>query len=175
MLSNEITTNPWGSAMTDVTLTMNVYRECTRNLWNTYFLPLAGEQDFDLRDRFGEIEKLLFSVLVLEQLGIDPTSQTDHHEPVKALKLVPCADSGVPIMINRPSEDGNKYWDDPVDRVSPTEVDLRFIECFDWDVCGHLEMRYYMARIASFPDQPHLVGRDALIDTSYVKVILDTE
>ena len=53
--------------------------------------------------------------------------------PAPYMRIVPCPLGRVPIMINRSSKDGAMYWDDPVDKVAASEVDLRFICYFDWD------------------------------------------
>jgi hypothetical protein len=34
-------------------------------------------------------------------------------------------------MVNRPSTDGNFYWDDPVNRIRKDEARLAFVDHFD--------------------------------------------
>ena len=52
--------------MRDITDLMQKHRECSRHVWNAYFLPQAeAENDWDLRDRFEDINVKLFSALVL--------------------------------------------------------------------------------------------------------------
>jgi hypothetical protein len=75
-------------------------------------------------------------------------------------------------MIERPSQDGNKYWDDPVDRVEGGQIDPRFIEFFDWNQLAARDFQYYRVKINSFPKHPHLVGREALLEIRYAGVFL---
>src|SRR5712671_822726 len=99
--------------MKDVTQIMQTYRECVRNLWNTYFRvedPVSS--DFNAVARFEEIRTLLFSELVLIKLGKHSNTREDERQPWTFLRVMPIT-TPVPIMVNRPSTDGNKYWDDP--------------------------------------------------------------
>jgi hypothetical protein len=89
--------------MQDVTRLMNNYRECSRNIWNTYF---AEQEDWCcLGSRYDQIRKLLFESLVLAQLKEEPRAGS---EVSPILKVVPYVSASV--RIRRPSKDG-VYWD----------------------------------------------------------------
>ncbi len=76
-------------------------------------------------------------------------------------------------MIQRLSpETGSGYWDDPVDQVSVGKVEMHFLAVFDWNQLDYRNLKYYRVRIAAFAEQPHLVGREALIDRQCVSVFL---
>ncbi len=77
-------------------------------------------------------------------------------------------------MIERPRErDGNRYWDDPVNGVKAADAEFHFRDYFDWDEMAYIDFQYYRVRIAAFPLQPHLVGREALLEHQYAKVFVD--
>jgi hypothetical protein len=77
-------------------------------------------------------------------------------------------------MIQRASEgDGNRYWDDPVREIKVTDADLHFLDFFDWNSMAYADFEYYRVRIAAFPSQPHLVGREALMKHLHTKVFVD--
>jgi hypothetical protein len=158
--------------MREITNVLNKYRECSRNLWNTHFLSNPSPSIPDMRERFDEIDKYIFSALVLVPLGKEELEGIGDREPLLPIKIVPIGDGSVPIMINRPSSDRNKYWDDPVNQAKASEIDLRFIGYFDWNQYGYADFRYYLTRIVSFQKYPHLVGRDALIETIHAHAFL---
>jgi hypothetical protein len=85
--------------------------------------------------------------------------------------LTPIVDP-FPIMIARPSTSG-KYWDDPVNRLRLSGVSLLFIDYFDWDRFGYIDMQYYRVRILSCDEHPHLVGREALLDVHHASVYFE--
>src|ERR1019366_4084344 len=100
--------------MKDITNLMIDYRECSRNIWNTYF---GVQEDFwELEPLFEQINKLLFEAIVLNALPPDAHLTGGSSHPT--LSVVPFAT--MRILIRRPSEDGNQYWDQ--------EPDLRFEE-----------------------------------------------
>jgi hypothetical protein len=152
--------------MNDITDILNTYRECTRGLWNTYLRPDA---DFDRVDAFASICEVLFAELVLRPLGKNDEPKKSGNEPYSFLRVVPTADA-VPIMINRPSTDGNRYWDDPIGQVHQRGNSLLYIDYFDWDSLGFVDFQYYRVHIAHFDNEPRLLGREALIEVRYAKV-----
>lgn len=158
--------------MKEITNVLNDYRECSRNLWNTHFLRKSRLSIHDMREMFDDIDKFLFSALVLAQLGKTEPRERTYAEPLSFIKIVPTTGSSVPIMINRPSSDKNRYWDEPVNHVEASDVDLRFIGYFDWNRYEYADFKYYLTRIVSFQKHPHLVGRDALIEAMYARVFL---
>ena len=155
--------------MQEVTNLLNTYRESARGLWNNF---LRVEADFDRVDAFAQICEGLFGELVLRPVGKRGYSKPGVDDPYPFFRLLPTVDS-VPIMINRPTQDGNKYWDDPVTRVSTQGTRLLLIDYFDWDQLGFIDLQYYRAKVAGFEKHPEVVGREALLEVHYVKVIFE--
>lgn len=160
--------------MKNITTLLQWYRESVRNLWNTTFMSRQFPKiNFDTVDRFREIQDVLFTELVLCELGQQTFKRSTTAEPFEFLRVVPLDCGEIPISIERPSSDGNKYWDDPVTRVMASDIDLRFIAYFDWNELDFRDLKFYRCRIVAFPRNPHLVGRDALLEVSYGNVLLD--
>ncbi len=67
------------------------------------------------------------------------------------------------IHVNRSAEMTSGYWDDPVNRVEPDALDLRFGQYFDWWQLGFRDFAYYRVRIEGSRPHPGLIGRDALV------------
>ncbi|SRR2546422_10528788 len=161
----------------DVTSLMDSYRECARHLWNCYFSKDAEPgQDWNLRDDFNAIAVGLFRSLVLRKLGREDVEVLPDHiigrQPLLFLRLE--APAGSAIHVNRSAEITSGYWDDPVNRVEPDALDLRFFAYFDWWDLGFRDFAFYRVRIVGSRPHPHLVGRDALLPVGPgVKVIHD--
>jgi hypothetical protein len=148
--------------MRDVTSEMNDFREAARHLWNMHFRGLAEpSQDWDVRDDFNAIVALLFRALVLGPIGREEWEYTPDEvairEPLPFLHVVAKSESD--LHINRELNSG--YWDFPV--VAPGDLDLQFLQCFDWWELGHRDFAYYRVRIAESKAHPALVGKDALV------------
>jgi hypothetical protein len=161
--------------MDDVTQLFTTYRECVRHLWNTYFQPVAASaSDWDIRDEFDAIARSIFSTLVLRPLDdfeheLSPAS-AERPVVLPGFRVVPIPDSGVPILINRDMP-RRGYWDHPVSRIRPAEVELHLIRFFDFDELGFRDWRYYEVFIHSSATYPDTVGRAALIECKHATVL----
>lgn len=163
--------------MNDITQTMNVYRECTRNLWNIYFIEnITQKNEWDISDEFDDICTLLFSSLVLLPNNCTSYKKSHNYEkspqPLSCLRVIPTLEEGVPIQINREIM-RTGYWDFPINIVKPEDVDLRFIDFFDFDLLGFRDFRFCSVRIIGSAIYPDIIGRDALLDSNNVKIFFD--
>ena len=160
--------------MRDVTHFMDHYRVVARTIWNVGFWSQPDLQNWDSRDDFREIKKLLFNALVLARLDETDEVCTDLRAFTdRTLRVVPLDSATVPIMIQRPrGEDQAGYWDDPVTDIKASDATLTFIDYFDWNEMGYIDFQYYRVRIVSFVSQSHLVGREALLQHQHAKVFV---
>lgn len=79
-------------------------------------------------------------------------------------------------MIQNPRGPGQTgCWDDPVKEIPKNGIEMLFIEFFDWNRMAVQDFHYYRVRIAKFDQHPHLVGREALIETHYARVLFASE
>lgn len=161
--------------MTEATHLFMNYRECVRHLWNAYFRAIAEPtRNWDVRDEFDEIAREIFSSLVSREIGAvdfelakesssDPITRPDFH-------IVPGSECGVPILINRDLPRSG-YWDYPISRVEPNDVEMHLLRFFDFEELGYREYQYFEVMIDASVDYPDLVGRAALIEVQYAKVL----
>ena len=163
--------------MKDVTDILSKYCECTGHLWNNYFFidEKLSSYTHDQLDRYEAIDRLLFAELVLDPLA-KVSCQEEYFreyppsEPLSFLRVVPAVSDEVPILINRSGASG--YWDDPINRVLSSDVDLRFIGYFDWNRYDLRDFQFYLVRIVKSSRHPQLVGRDALLEVHHARVFL---
>lgn len=150
--------------MRDITVLMNSYRECSRNLWNAYFSSL--ENTGAPEDAYQRIRRLLFEALVADQLLFEG----DEVPPPPVLKVVPTVST--PILIRRLSKPGgNGYWDEEKDMtVGPDDIELAFLDYFDFSEYPIKDFQFYLCKILSFPSHVVYEGREALIEASKGRV-----
>ena len=159
--------------MNDVTHLFSTYRECVRHLWNTYFRPVAEPtQNWDLCDEFDIIARGIFSSLVLRPMEVFDHELAPEYaaEPsvLPGFRIVP----GTPIFINRDLPRSG-YWDHPVSRVRPDEVELHLLRFFDFDQLGYRDFRYFEIVVHASTKYPDIIDRAALIEVEHAKVLLD--
>jgi hypothetical protein len=153
----------------DVTTRLLTYREAARGLWNNFLRSeLRGEADFEAVGRFHSICDALFEDLVIRPLGMVDVELPDHGEAYPFLE-VRLSSPDAPVQVRRPTADG-KYWDDPVKALRADGLRLQFINYYDFDDFGFIDFQYYRVRIAECAEQPHLVGREALLEVPYALV-----
>jgi hypothetical protein len=169
--------------MRDVTSQFAKFREAARHLWNSSFSHPAGyargDTAWDERDAFSRVATELFTAMVTEPLGATnarlPPMWEATPNALPSFQVQPSSSSGVPIMINRASA-RTGYWDDPVRQLTPDEATMHFVRFFDWDEVGQRDFKFIEASITSFPTQPQLVGRYALIEFGYATIhFIETE
>jgi len=161
--------------MQDITDLMDHYRDVARSVWNTGFWVQTDLQTWDARDQFEQIKKLLFKALVVARLEEGHCCDLNSLPDDRKFQVVPSTGGPVPIMIQRSREgDGTGYWDDPVDQVKASEAVLYFLDYFDWNVMAYADFQYYRVRIAAFPQQPHLTGREALLEHVHARVFTES-
>jgi hypothetical protein len=166
--------------MEDVTSLVLRYREAARHIWNCFLrdepLDAPGLHDWEA------LKQILFTALVLRNCGHDECAAAllapDRYgfswiKPIVHLHVVPLGD--VPVMISRDPGPHCRSWDHAVDRVGPNDVDLRFIDFFDWDQMGHIDFRFYLVDIEGSTKYPTLVGHRALLEVAYAKVLAESE
>lgn len=149
--------------MRNVTDLMNKYRECSRHLWNTYIR--AEKTNFQIESAYENVKKVLFEVIVRLPAGMKSEA---------LLFVVPMP--SLPVLIRRPSADGNYYWDQEPDlRAGDNDIDLAFIDYYDFFQEPVKDFRFYRCTILKFPRYPRYEGREALVDIAHADVFLREE
>jgi hypothetical protein len=161
--------------MADINNIFDHYRVSARSIWNTAFWPDPDFRNWDSVEQFDEIQRILFSELVLGKLGKGWPTHEIFRIPIPFFLVLPSIQDA-PIMIQNPRPDKPiGYWDHPVNRIRPGEAEMRFLEYFDWNRLDYLDFRYYRVQIAKFDSRPELVGREALIERQQANVHLTDE
>jgi hypothetical protein len=89
------------------------------------------------------------------------------------LKVIPSGNP-VPILISRSSEGGG-YWDQESDLcVQGDDIQLKFLDYFDWSQQPVKDFQYYRCKIVQFPNHIEYEGREALIEVLNAKVVYET-
>ncbi len=156
--------------MTDITILMNAYRECSRNLWNVYFAK--RENVGGSLDAFEQIRELLFDSLVVSELSYEGEAEGEDIPP-PTLKVVPQTRSVILIKrLSGPGEAG--YWDQEKDMVvGPDDITLAFVDYFDFSQVPVKDFRYCLCKVLSFPSHVGYEGREALLEATSAKVFHD--
>jgi hypothetical protein len=140
--------------------------------WNTAFWPDVDFRNCDSRDRFKEIQRILFDELVLEKVDKDWPLHNIFKVAIPFFRAVPTGQ--VPNMIqNSRSEMETGYWDHAVNYIKPGE--LHFLEYFDWNLMDYADFGYYRVKIVSFEAHPEVVGRGALVDRLHAIIQITSE
>jgi hypothetical protein len=150
--------------MRDVTDLMQRYRECSRNLWNSYIGTAESDGVGEVVGRvYEQLRELLFKGIVTANLTQDESSEL-------TLTIVPF--QSLPILIERPSSDGNRYWDQEPDfRFEHGLVELTFVDLFDFFEGAIRDFRYYSCTVTKCPSHPEYEGRNALVDVVDARVL----
>jgi hypothetical protein len=159
------------SADVNLTEVFEHYRLTARELWNRGFWaigelrPLTG-----LEDNFESIAQLLFEVLVLEQLAIKHEIFRSGNEWRERLRVRPLTSKcNLTLLCQRP--DGS--FDAERDYIIlGEEIQLSFVRYFEWGYRASIDFGDVLVRIVSYEKDSTLVGRDALIKTRLIQIVL---
>ena len=150
----------------NVTVHFQRYKEAARNLWNTYFFN-NGSVNWDDHEIFGEIDKMLFGKIVLDEIAETKTLAYDVAITMFRIRSV---NDGLSIIVNRTGDGG--YWDHPVTALVHDEYEIQFESYFDWDDLGIKDYRYMKSRILNSKKHQEIIGHKALIESQHVEVHL---
>ena len=89
----------------------------------------------------------------------------------KSLKVCIPKGQSVPVLINREKNVNHGYWDHDVSEIDAS-CELDFVDLFDWDSCGVLDMSIVMAKVVGCEASPRIVNHFLLIDIKYVEILV---
>lgn len=157
-----------------ITDLLNRYRECARSIWNIYFFEkYTITENSDLIESFGKIKQELFdSVVLVSVLADNEAFDYTLGFACPRIKIVPRHINSwdIPVEINRSKGEIGGYWDHPVSRISST-ADLVFMDFFDWNPYGFIDMSRIIAEISDYPENPSLIGHRFIVESIYVDFI----
>lgn len=151
----------------------NEYRDCSRSLWNRFFMErFISSQDWSLVDSFKVIKNELFKSIVLGSELENDNSSFFLGKPSRLIKVKLADNYTTRVRINRTKNESAGYWDHPLTELD-SKVTLLFVDFFDWNPYGFLDMTLIMAEVVSSPDRPEVEGHRLLVESSYVDILLD--
>ena len=151
------------------------YLDARQHLWNSNFLSLVGDiHDCAPFDDFDVISNRLFAAIVCHPhkiavpenfvLGGDAISAID----VSARRGL----SGFEVMFSRSVAENNRYWELPK-LVTSSDLQLEFIDFFQWDSYGFLSMSKVRCLVKRFSPDSSFAGRQAIVELNDVEFFLN--
>jgi hypothetical protein len=157
------------------------YADAKCHLWNAYFRENIGDLSAcEPLDSFEAIDRRLFFALVCEPLGIeyDYLHGTNYLEGVSiqtrsveqiVVRPKPIAGPEISILIGE-KQVGNTAWHKLT--LATAGLSFAFVELFQWDMYGFLNLPMVRCRIAACAEHPKYAAEDALIDIDRVEFFL---
>lgn len=135
-------------------------------------------QNWDLLDSFKRIEQELFDSIVLMPALPDDEEEFNYTlgSPCPMIKIIPSqypdprGKWDIPVKINRTKGETSGYWDNPITRIS-SPAEILFVEFFDWDSYGFIDMSRIMAEITDYPENSSLIGHRLIVELMYVDIV----
>ncbi len=169
----------------DLHQSMSRFRLASRELFNHYFsVPYPpGEPHYEYYDGFREVERVLFTMLVLEPCSV-PLASSDYsygldaHPGIRVRLPIANANDNLvgvdepmvaPLMLNREINSG--YWDYPLDRFT-NEATLLYVAYFDWDSMHSRDNAYVRVQVQDWPSHPEAIGKHGLVESHLVRYVL---
>ncbi|MBT9099116.1 hypothetical protein KFZ76_15550 [Methylovulum psychrotolerans] len=154
------------------------YRECARSIWNIYLMDqYQATQNWDLLASYKRIKQELFdSIVLVPVLQDDEVFDYQLGFPCSRINVIPSQIPNpgnrwdMPVAINRIKGETAGYWDYPVTRIT-SQAELLFVDFFDWDAYGFIDMSIVVAEINAYPESPDLIGHRLLVKLMYVDSI----
>src|SRR5713101_7643550 len=158
------------------------YADAKCHLWNAYFMD--GVVDLSVcepLDSFEAIDRRLFFALVCEPLGIeyDYLRGVEYMEgtivkthSIEKIVIMPRLTLGPHISISIGEKQGNNTAWLEVKSLNSAGLSFAFIELFQWDKYGFLNLPMVRCKIAACAERPEYVDKEALIDIYKVAFFL---
>ncbi|MGH8488493.1 MAG: hypothetical protein ACREXS_06425 [Gammaproteobacteria bacterium] len=154
--------------MRDVTKHLYEYLEAKRHLWNTYFrFKAKALRECSALDQYEQIDKLLFSGLVVHELKLLDQSLFDDvvRTPWMFLRVVPRTGlQTLRMWICDPITGSNRKWNAPELVELKGDVDFGFVEFFEWNRYDYVTYPYLRVTIDERSKLPAVAGREALME-----------
>jgi hypothetical protein len=146
------------------------YADAKCHLWNAYFKDIMGDLSVcEPLDSFEAIDRRLFFALVCQPLGIeyDWSRYRNYIEDgiwksycVEQIVIMPTVRSEILIGEKQGSNTG---WQ-RTKSIATAGLSLAYIELFQWDHYGFLNLPMVRGKITAWAEHPEYVGKEALIE-----------
>lgn len=157
----------------DVSDLLQRYRLVLRSIWNEFFWLDPGLRVWDSVDRFEALKPQLFQSLIVDSIAERGCCQAGESESFDLL-VVPAIPSTagpkVAFLKVLESTTGGDVWSNET-RVTDGELEMKFIDFFDWALLSCRDLRFIRVRIMNWTGKPEYVGRDGLVDVNEVACV----
>ncbi|SHM31395.1 hypothetical protein SAMN02746009_04276 [Hymenobacter psychrotolerans DSM 18569] len=153
-----------GLLMEDITDKIFAYRDCSRHLWNSYFLNLntKGEIWLDYQDEFEAINSILLEDTVLRQKSGVQSITKNEGNYYQAIRVIPnLGPLGFEALFAPPAQSHTQWT---VIQLKADDNDFRFMGFFDWTTAQTMENQYARVRLISSGSLPQYIGYDFLLE-----------
>lgn len=151
--------------MKDITKDMLRFKEAVRHVWNAYLIETGSPVCPELQDSFFKIERELLRALVLLPNGVPNFADDYRRQPMPIRVQAKAGLSDVPVQFGSLDANRNMKWELPGSVPAADLSQYRFIEFFDWNPYGHIDLSCVKARADD--------ARTVLIEQTYCDFALD--
>ena len=155
--------------MRNITELVHEYLEAKRHIWNTYFrTKVTSLTECSPLDQYEEIDKLLFTALVIHQVSVAGQPETSLRVKAKEdLRILP-------LRISEPFKDNSRIWNKADYLKVEKDSSFEFIDFFDWMRYDFATFPYIRVKIDEHSKLPDLLGREALIENMNATIWLNS-
>jgi hypothetical protein len=152
--------------MENITEDMLRFKEAVRHLWNTYFLEAGSPMSAELQESFEKIERELLRALVLTPSEMPGAADNYRRGPLPILLQAKAGLFDLPVQFGSVDANRNMTWEVPCAVPASVVSQYRFVEFFDWNPYGHIDLNYVKARAGD--------GRIALVEQAHCEFALES-
>jgi hypothetical protein len=147
-----------------ITEDMLRFKEAVRHVWNTYFLEAGSPMSAELLESFEKIERELLRALVLLPSGMPEAADNYRRGSMPILLQAKSGLFDLPVQFGSVDANRNMKWELPCAVPASALSQYRFIEFFEWNPYGHIDLSYVKARVDD--------GRFALVEQTHCEFTL---
>jgi hypothetical protein len=153
----------------DITNSMLEFKEAIRHAWNTYFALLCeSPMSPDIQMAFSQIERGLFSAIVLNPLGMTERVVEYRKKSLSWILVTPFDYLDTyPVQFGTRDSSGNIIWSLPTSIAVDDNRTFEFFDFFDWYPYGFIDLSYIRAQVNPSTDQSNTQGSLVLIKQQY--------
>jgi hypothetical protein len=151
--------------MENITEDMLRFKEAVRHLWNAYFLEVGSPISVELLESFEKIERELLRALVLLPSGVPDAADNYRRGSMPIFLQAKVGLLDVPVQFGSADANLNMKWELPCAVPITVISHYQFIEFFEWNPYGHIDLCYVKAKVSD--------GRFALVEQIHCDFILD--
>jgi hypothetical protein len=163
--------------MKDITNKILAYRDCSRHLWNSYFLNIniSTEEEIaiDNLDEFEAINSILLEDTILRHISDVQSFSRNKDNYYQAIRVIPnLGPLGFEARFASPAQNYTQ-WE--VIQLKADDNDFRFMEFFDWTITQTMENQYVRVRLISSSSLEKYIGYDFLLEAWNVVYMAESE